>query len=134
MALSSPTVDVLIVGGGYAGLSAAFTLYRALHTCIIFDAHRPRNLHNTSIRLTPQWEGENPEIVRERTRKELSKPGLVQFIDADIKNLEKINDGLFKVTSDSEQHWLGRRLLLATGAVDIFPDIKGYEDCYTRGM
>ena len=132
-----PLVDVLIIGGSYAGLSTAYTLYRALHTCVIFDSHKPRNSYRTPIWLTPQWEGQDPEKVREEQRTQLAKSGLVKFVDLEVTEVEKMGESLFKVAcgeGEEREEWLGRRLLLAMGAVDIFPDVKGYGDCYARGM
>jgi Pyridine nucleotide-disulphide oxidoreductase len=134
MAPSNSIVDVLIVGGSHAGLAAALTLYRALHTCIIFDTHKTRNWRNNPIRLTPQWEGELPENARKASRHELSKSGLARFLDTDVESVDKTTGGNFRAIDASGREWLGRRLLLAIGMVDVFPAVKGYEECYTKGV
>jgi thioredoxin reductase len=127
--------DVLIIGGSHAGLSAALTLYRVLHTCIIFDSKKPRNSYSTAVRLTSTWENRTPEEMKEASRKELldSAGGLTTFVDAEVTKIEKTSNKLFEATDDSGAKWLGRKVLLATGTRDIFPDIPGYADLFAKG-
>lgn len=138
-------VDVLIIGGSHAGLSAALTLYRGLHTCIIFDSSRPRTRSADGstlgrIHLTPTWEHSSPEAMKAASRKELSEFGseFISFVDdVEIKSVRKRSDGLFEASSsqDGSRKWTGRKLLLATGARDVFPvDLPGYGELYARGM
>lgn len=129
-----PTVDALIIGGSHAGLSAALTLYRALHTVVVFDAKKPRNRYATAVRHTSTWEGKLPDEMREASRRELLDTGLVTFVDAEARTVLKTEDGAFEVTDDEGRRWPGRKLLLTTGSTDLFPDLEGYEELYTRGM
>ncbi|KAI0886475.1 FAD/NAD(P)-binding domain-containing protein [Annulohypoxylon maeteangense] len=130
----TPLVDALIVGGSHAGLSAALTLYRALHTTVIFDDNKPRNHYGTAVRHTSTWEGKTPDEMREASRKELLSTGLTTFVDRSVETLVKTDDGIFEATDDTGAKWRGRKLLLATGSTDVFPDIDGYQDLYTRGI
>ncbi|KAL1856873.1 hypothetical protein Daus18300_010636 [Diaporthe australafricana] len=129
-----PTVDALIIGGSHAGLSAALTLYRALHTVVIFDGKKPRNRYATAVRHTSTWEGKLPEEMREASRRELLGTGLATFVDAEAREVLKTDDGAFEVTDDEGRKWPGRELLLATGSTDLFPGLEGYEELYTRGI
>lgn len=130
----APVTDVLIIGGSHAGLSTALTLYRALHTSIIFDSQKPRNNYSTAVRLTSTWEDQQPEEMREASRKELRAAGFTKFVHAEVQKVEKKDDGLFEATDDKGVKWLGRKVLLATGACDVFPDLPGYTDVYAKGM
>lgn len=129
-----PITDVLIIGGRHAGLSAALTLYRALHTVVIFDHHKPRNNYSTAVHLTPTWENKSPEQMIEASRQELRNNNLTTFVDAGVKTLEKLQSGIFTATDEKGRRWLGRKVLLAIGARDVFPNIPGYPALYTRGM
>lgn len=133
-ATETTVTDVLIIGGSHAGLSAALTLYRVLHTCIIFDSGTPRNHYSTAVRLTSTWEARTPEEMKEASRKELLDAGFTRFVDANIVKVQRTTDGLFEVADESGTTWLGRKLLLAMGTRDIFPDIPGYADVYAKGM
>ncbi|ORY14661.1 thioredoxin reductase [Clohesyomyces aquaticus] len=129
---TTPIPDVLIIGGSHAGLSAALTLYRALHTSIIFDSHRPRNNYSTPVRLTATWEHEEPEKFKQASRKELEDAGYTTFVDTEITTVRKTDEGLFEVVSREGEKWVGRKLLFAIGSRDIFPQIPGYEALYTQ--
>ncbi|KAI1439022.1 FAD/NAD(P)-binding domain-containing protein [Xylaria sp. CBS 124048] len=132
---SSSIVDVLIVGGSHAGLSAALTLYRALHTSIIFDTDKPRNAYATPVRLVSTWEGRAPDDMKEAARRELLAAGLTTFVDADVMQIErKAGGSLFEATDGEGRKWLGRKVILSYGAQDVFPAIPGYEDVYARGV
>ncbi|KXX81467.1 Thioredoxin reductase [Madurella mycetomatis] len=135
--------DVLIVGGGHAGLSAALTLYRAQLKTIVFDTGRPRNRWNTPVRLTPTWESTTPQEQIEISRKELAKTDFVRFVDAAIVTVSKLeagdddgkrNSGCFRAVDETGQPWLGRKLLLAVGSSNVFPSMDGYESNFAKHM
>ena len=60
--------------------------------------------------------------------------GTVKFEAAEVASIKKTEDGLFEAMGSNGQIWTGRKLVLATGVTDIFPDIKGYIDCWISGM
>ena len=134
MALPSTIVDALIIGGSHAGLSAALTLYRALHNTVIFDDHKPRNWQHSLVHLTPTWEHKSPEALRVASRVELLDSGLCRFVDASIKLAARLDNGLFQVTDSNGVLWHGRKILLAIGVKDVFPNLDGYELNYPQRM
>ncbi len=82
----------------------------------------------------PGWEFKEPEAFREASREELRKSGLTKFVDSAVENVQKTSDGLFEIIDNKGDRWLGRKLLLATGMKDVYPDLEGYLDCYSKGM
>jgi thioredoxin reductase len=126
--------DVIIIGGSYAGLSAALTLYRATHTCLIVDTGSPRNQAAMNMRLTPGWEGQNPRKMRDAARAELHESGLVKFVSEAVRRVEKTSEGQFEVIDAGAGTWKARKILLAVGVEEIYPDIEGYADNYGRSM
>lgn len=133
-AQTSPLADVLIIGGSHAGLSAALTLYRAQHTCIIFDCHTPRNHYSTPVRLVSTWEHKDLDKVKEESRAELLRAGFARFVDSKIKYVQKMKDGAFQATDETDKRWMGRKLLIANGERDKFPKLEGYDDLYAKRM
>ncbi|KAH8723049.1 thioredoxin reductase [Phaeosphaeriaceae sp. PMI808] len=131
---STNITDVLIVGGGYAGLSTASTLYRATHTTTVFDSNVYRDQHAPEIRQLPGWEGKASSEYRAAARTELESTGLSAFVDAPVERIEMTNDGLFKAKTSDGREWLGKKLVLATGVEEVYPDITGYADCWVTGI
>ncbi|KAF2259672.1 thioredoxin reductase glit [Lojkania enalia] len=120
--------DVLIIGGGHAGLSGASTLVRHQHNVIVFDDGKPRNKWDTPIHVVPTFDGQKPSDLRKASRRELQKSGLVKFVDERVVKLEKQHDSLFHATTLNGTRWTGRKVLLAPGVEFSFPDISGYKE------
>lgn len=120
--------DVLIIGGSHAGLSAALTLARHQIDVLILDANAPRNGWKTPTHTLPTWEHQSPDRLREASRKELEKTGLVRFVAAQITTFlpPAMRDGLFEVQDAQGRKWKGKKLLSATGVEFAFPSIPGY--------
>lgn len=131
---SKNNTNVLIVGGGHAGLSAALTLVRHQHDVIVFDDKAPRDRWDSPMHVLPTWEYRNPSKLLASSRRELSKSGLVTFVDEKIVKVEKHNESLFHVTSSRGQQWSGRKLLIATGAEFDYPNIPGYNESFPEKM
>ncbi|KAI4152534.1 MAG: hypothetical protein LQ340_002858 [Diploschistes diacapsis] len=103
--LQSP-FDVLILGGGHAGLSAATTLYRHQHTMGIFDDQRPRNAWRTTVRVIPNWENRDKEYLRDLSRREIIATGLARLINERITHAEKRDESGFKLTDAAGREYL----------------------------
>ncbi|KAF3396437.1 hypothetical protein F1880_007214 [Penicillium rolfsii] len=122
--------DVLIVGGGYAGLAAANTLYRSCHTTVIFNSGYFRDQKASRIRLLPGFENVQSWRYREVAREELEQTGLCSFVEAEVTRIEGSDaKGWTLITADGQQYH-GRKIVLATGTDELYPDIAGYADCW----
>lgn len=131
----APTiVDALIIGGGPAGLTTALTLARQVHTSIVFDDNNYRNKRTGHMHMVLTVDSESPVAFREKARQNImSQYDTVTFEDTTITSVKKI-DGGFEAQNASGQTWQGKKVVLATGVADIYPDIDGYEECWARGM
>jgi gliotoxin/aspirochlorine biosynthesis thioredoxin reductase len=126
--------DVIIVGGSHAGLSAALTLYRALHRCVIFDSSKPRDTSGAPVHLASGWDGANAEKLKEVQVSELKSTGLIDFVSRAVVSAKKLSDGTFEVTDDSNVLWKGKKILLAIGMQEVYPKIPGYAENYGSTM
>jgi thioredoxin reductase len=134
-----PLYDCLIIGGGIAGLSAALSLVRTLHSAVVFDEGLHRTDGSPHLATIPTWDGQEPKRFHEEAKFNiLSKYSTVEFADVKLKTIIQIageeNAGRFCVLDEHSRRWLGRKVILAMGVEDILPDIPGFKECWTHGM
>ena len=129
------SVDVVVIGGGPSGLSAALCLSRARYTTAVFDSGVYRNALSYHVHMVPTWDHSDPREYRAAAREELkTRYDTVHFIDLAVTEVTKDERGSFHAIDASGKHWRSKKLILATGVKDIFPDIPGYEDAWSTGM
>ncbi len=125
-----PDTDVIIVGAGPAGLSAALVLGRACRRVLVFDHDRPRNRFARAIHGFLTRDGVAPEEFRRLAREELGRYDTVRLESALVIEAGRQGDGAFSVTLDGGRQYSSRRLLLATGVVDNVPKVPGLAELY----
>ncbi len=121
------TYDAIIVGGSYAGLSAALALARARKRVLIIDAGQRRNRCAQSAHDFLGQDGHPPgDIVRDG-RADVAAYPTVSFIDGTATAAAPIDIG-FAVTLDDGTTHAATRLVLATGIVDEIPAVPGLRE------
>ncbi|KAI1170916.1 FAD/NAD(P)-binding domain-containing protein [Nemania sp. FL0916] len=126
--------DIIIVGGGPAGLSAASSIVRQDHKTLLIDSGKYRNAGSKHMHTLPSWDHEDPEKFRATSRAGLERYGSVTVENAEVASLKMRDDGLFETTADGGKIWVGKKVILATGVEDVFPDIPGYAECWISGI
>jgi thioredoxin reductase len=126
--------EILIIGGGPAGLSAASSIVRQDHKTVLFDSGRYRNSDSKHMHTLPSWDHQDPQAFREAASKDFERYGSITIEKAEIETIKQRADGLFEATSSGEKRWVGKKVILATGVEDIYPDITGYAECWVSGM
>jgi thioredoxin reductase len=128
------TIDVLIIGGGPAGLSAALALARQRHPVTLFDSQEYRNKDLQNLHLIPSWDHKPPEQFLAAGRSELEKYDNSRIEFTKVVSAKKLMDGSFEVTDTHGTSYKGRKLIIANGVEEVFPDIDGYRECWGFGM
>ena len=120
--------DVLVVGGGPAGLSAALVLGRCRWRVILIDAGTRRNAASPALHGYLSRDGIDPGELRSLGRAEVERYG-VELREGTVMAASKEPYG-FTVRLRDETRLTGRKVLLATGVADLLPDIAGFRDYY----
>lgn len=121
--------DVAVIGGGPAGLSAAIWLGRYLHQVVLVDSGDPRNWETRGVNGFLGLSGVRPPELRERGREECRALG-VTLIDDLAHTAARHEDDTFVVGLERRGELYARRLLLAIGLKDLWPDVPGLEHIY----
>jgi thioredoxin reductase len=124
--------DAIIVGGSYAGISAALPLARARKRVAVIDAGLRRNRFAGHAYGFLGQDGMPPGEIAARAREQLLRYPTVQWIDGTAQGACRDGDG-FAV--DVAGATLGaRRLVLATGVVDRLPEVEGLAERWGRSV
>ncbi len=124
--------DVIIIGGGPAGLNAAVVLGRCRRSVLLFDHGRQRNRYSHGMHNYLTRDDILPSDFLNISRKETEKYG-VQILYKEVKNAKK-KQGIFEIKDIESNIYQSRKLILATGLSDILPKIKGAEDFYGKSL
>ena len=126
--------DVVIVGAGPAGLSAAQMLGRCRRSVLICDTGRPRNYASHAMHGYLSRDCIPPSEFLAIGRAELDRYDTVELRQIAVTEASCRPDGRFDVTLASGERLLSRKLLLATGVMDNLPDIPGFHEMYGRSV
>ena len=124
--------DVVVIGGGPAGLNGALMLARARRSVLVIDAGEPRNAPAAGVHGFLTREGVNPAELTRIGRDEVRSYG-GRVIDGRVVATAKHDDG-FTVTLDDGGVIAARRLLVTTGLVDELPAIPGIRERWGKDV
>jgi NADH dehydrogenase FAD-containing subunit len=130
---SANRFDVVIVGGGPAGLSAALVLGRSRKRVLVCDSGKPRNAVSHAAHGFFSRDGISPLELLHIAREQLQPYDTVQLQMGDVIDAQPIGNG-FQITLSDGKQCLSRKLLLATGVKDIMPEIPGFTELWGRSV
>jgi thioredoxin reductase len=124
--------DVVVIGGGPAGLSAALMLGRCRRRVLLCDLGQPRNRRSQALHGYLTRDGIAPPAFNDLGRRELPSYG-VELRAVGVTGARWADD-YYRVSlgDGTEEH--ARYLLIATGVVDDLPGRSGFDECYGRSV
>lgn len=125
--------DVIIIGGSYAGMSAALPLVRARRKVLVIDSGLRRNRFADAAHGVLAQDGRPPgEIAAEGKRQLMLYPDLT-WCDGEAVSASPFDGGFDVGTADGDR-FSGRLLILATGVSDTLPDVPGLKERWGRSV
>jgi len=131
--VSDTLFDVVIVGGGPAGLSAALMLGRCRRHVLVCDLGEPRNRVTRAVHGYLTRDGVTPRELIEVGRRELVAYG-IEFRCVGVVDASRVEERAYSVVFANGDAVRARFVLLATGVVDDLPAVTGFHDCYGRSV
>lgn len=125
--------DVVVIGGGAAGLSAALVLSRARRTVLVVDAGAPRNAPATHMHGYLSRDGMPPAELLAAGRHEVNSYG-GDIVEGTVTDLVPDGRSGFWVLLAGGRRISARRLVVTTGLRDELPDIPGLRDRWARDV
>ncbi|HXG90611.1 MAG TPA: NAD(P)/FAD-dependent oxidoreductase [Vicinamibacterales bacterium] len=126
-------LDVVIVGAGPAGLSAALVLGRCLRNVVVLDTDRPRNAASHAVHGFLTRDGIPPRELRRIGREQLKPYRTVKLARIEVTSARRVGKS-FEVSLKGGRRVRSRTLLLATGVVDDVPQVEGLLPLYGRSV
>ncbi|MEV5315281.1 NAD(P)/FAD-dependent oxidoreductase [Streptomyces sp. NPDC052610] len=128
---ASDRYEVIVVGGGAAGLSAALVLGRARRRTLVVDAGEPRNAPSGHMQGYLTRDGMPPAEFLAAGREEIARYGVELLRD---RVVDAARDGDFAVTLAGGRTLRARRLVVTTGLKDELPDVEGVAERFGRDV
>ena len=121
--------DVIIIGGSYAGLSAAMSLGRSLRKTLIIDSGQPCNAPTPHSHNFLTQDGVAPAEIAETGLKQVLKYDTVSLVKDTAISAVKTEVG-FEIVTESGHNYYASKLIFATGIKDLLPHFPGFKECW----
>jgi thioredoxin reductase len=125
--------DVIIVGGGPAGLNAAVVLGRCRRRVLVFDTGQYRNRYSHGMHNYLTRDDILPSDFISISQKEIDKYG-VQLLRTKVVHALKNSEGIFVVRDENGSLYYSKKMLIATGLTDNLPEKEGFKEFYGQSV
>src|SRR5690606_6815501 len=123
--------DVIIIGGSFAGLTAAMQLGRARRKVTVLDTGLNRNRYAEAAHNILGHDGASPAGLLATARAQVARYPTVELVSGRAVSISGEPDA-FLITTEDGRIIKGRRVILAYGIVDEFPEIPGFAQCWGK--
>jgi thioredoxin reductase len=125
--------DVIIVGGGPAGLNAAVVLGRCRRKVLLFDSGSYRNRYSHGMHNYLTRDDIAPTEFIKLSHKEIDKYG-VHYKQKKVVEARKNEENLFVARDEDGAKYYGKKMLIATGLTDKLPEVEGFKEMYGKSV
>lgn len=125
--------DCTVIGGGPAGLNATLVLGRARRNVILVDSNEARNKVTTASHGFVTRDGITPSEFREIAHQEFSQYPQISTLEDKVVEIIKKADG-FTIKTEMGREWTTRKVILATGVKEKFPNIPNLRNFYGKSI
>ena len=126
---TSNEYDIIIIGGSYAGLSAAMALGRSLKNVLIIDSGQPCNKQTPHSHNFITHDGETPAAISKKAKEQVLKYDTVTFVEDKAIKATKTAQG-FEMETEAGKTYHAKKLIFTTGVKDLLPETEGYKECW----
>jgi len=121
--------EVIIVGGSYAGLSAAMSLGRSLREILVIDSGKPCNAQTPHSHNFLTHDGQIPKEIADSGKSQVLKYPTVHFYNGLAVSGTKTENG-FEITTSTGDRFTAKKLIFTTGLKDQMPELDGFAACW----
>lgn len=121
--------DAIIIGGSYAGLSAAMALGRSLRRVLVIDSGLPCNRQTPHSHNFLTQDGKTPQEISMLARHQVEQYRTVEFLTGIATGGSKLEEG-FQIETEQGLTFNAKKLIMAAGIKDLMPEIKGFSECW----
>lgn len=125
--------DVIIIGGSYAGLSAAMALGRSLRNVLVIDSGLPCNRYTPHSHNFITHDGAVPSEIAAKAKSQVLEYKTVTYYQDIALSGQKINTG-YQINTRSGKTFQAKKLVFATGVRDVFPAVKGFAESWGKSV
>ncbi len=125
--------DAIVIGGSFAGLSAAMQIARARRPVCVIDAGSPRNRFAAASHGFFGQDGARPADMIRQAREKLCAYPSVTFVAGQAAAAQMV-EGVYGVHLASGERLSARKLVLAYGVSDVLPDLRGLSERWGKSV
>lgn len=124
--------DVIVIGGSYAGLSAALALGRASISTLVIDSGTPCNKPTPHSHNFLTQDGKTPSQISATAKDQVLKYPSIEFREDLVSEMEKVGSDFYLKTNT--QKFTAKQVIFATGIKDIMPNIDNFKACWGKSI